>query len=179
MKKNISIILIWSFWIFMALMLTRIYNTPDYKLPYPVKKLSMSMFPQGWGFFTRNPQEGITEAYAIENNTLKNITIKNASAQNLFGFSRNARFVSIDVAILLEYLPEDKWTSGKGDFKDHLPKETVKIEVDRSIQHFPDGEYLIYRYEPISFLWAGKNQEHYRPYRVMRIALKYTKPDPS
>ncbi|ELR72482.1 hypothetical protein C900_01477 [Fulvivirga imtechensis AK7] len=172
-RHNISIALIWSIWLSVIFFTLRANNAPDYQMPYSAKKLLSSLLPQGWGFFTRDPKEGITEAYSYDQSTdeVSLITVKNASAANAIGFSRNARFAGIDLVFLLEYAKADMWHKGKGDFKDNIPLTADTIIADKPIQYFPEGEYILHRYEPIPFAWAGKGQESYRPYLIARVQV--------
>lgn len=170
-KTKISIALIWSIWLLVVFFTVRAYNAPDYQMPYSAKKLMSSFLPQGWGFFTRDPKEGITKAYRYDNEELFLVTINNGAAENAIGFSRNARFVGIDLLFLLGYVPDSVWHNGKGDFRSYIPSAADTVFVDKSIQYFPEGEYILHRYEPIPFSWAGKGQENYRPFLVARVQV--------
>ena len=170
-QKKISIFLIWSIWTLIIFFTIRANNAPDYHMPYATKKLMASLLPQGWGFFTRDPKEGITEAYSYHKGALSSITVKNASIQNQMGLSRNARFAGIDLIFLLGYVPDSAWHKGKGDFRSNLPDELDTVVVDKPIQFFPEGEYVLHRYEPIPFAWAGRGQDNFRPYLVARVRV--------
>lgn len=59
--------------------------------------------PQGWGFFTKDPQEERLTIYRMnEAQEWENFTQNNSAATNFFGMSRKARIRGLELSNLLE-----------------------------------------------------------------------------
>lgn len=65
----------------------------------------VSLFPQGWGFFTRNSKGPRTYTAEYIDESLRDINFRNFSAENYFGISRNNRLRAIQVKNILGLVP--------------------------------------------------------------------------
>jgi antimicrobial peptide system SdpA family protein len=165
---------IWGAWVVLCYLILISHSSKDYRVTHKVKKHISFLLPQGWGFFTRDPREAITMAYKIENGELRELTVQNASVKNYLGFSRNSRFVGIDLSKILEQISSDTWKNGKGDFAQQIPAtpDTILVLQER-LKFFPEGEYVFYQYQPIPFAWADRNQKVYQPYLSAKVKILY------
>ena len=67
--------------------------SPNFK----TSKTIGSIFPQGWGFFTKSPRTPVETLYQVTQNLrLKKVTRTNTAAKNLFGLSRGSRRINIE-----------------------------------------------------------------------------------
>jgi antimicrobial peptide system SdpA family protein len=173
MKSNrLWKISVWTAWILLSYFTIRSHNSTDYHIKYEMKKNLTFLWPQGWGFFTRDPQEAIISAYKLENGELTMLTVKNSSLENYLGFSRNTRFVTRELATILGSLPKDRWKTGKGDFKNQIPaKPDTTVTVKENFRFFQDGDYVFCQHNIIPLAWANMHQEKYQPYLILRVRI--------
>jgi len=146
---------------------------------YVFKKNVNFAFPQGWGFFTRNPREAHFEIYEIakESGNISQLLHKNTSFKNLCGLSRNNRYIGYELSKLIGYIPKAAWKNRAGFvLTENLPDTTYTLEVNELLQTFDsDREYLFVQFKPIPYAWASQNQEQHRPYLAARIKIKKDK----
>ena len=129
---------------------------------------------QGWGFFTKDPKEVTIDVYQLEEKTLKLISINNFSLQNLFGFSREARYIGFEFGKLEQYIPKMDYKNGLGTICKTYPNTTTVVKIPFIPKFHPIGkEFVVYQYKIVPFTWINQNQEHYRPYLVARIKFEY------
>jgi antimicrobial peptide system SdpA family protein len=134
-------------------------------------------FPEGWGFFTKNPRDEIlTDIYKIENGKLNLVTIPNSSSENLLGFSRKSRFISAEATKLSVLVGENGWQNSV-NWIEHkiLPKNKNKVilppVLKSQLRYFKSGEYLLVRYKITPWAWTTKNQERFNLFFIKRITI--------
>jgi antimicrobial peptide system SdpA family protein len=177
MKKTPSFVfIIWSAWFLLIYGVVITYSLPTPIIKYDIKKNLITALPQGWGFFTRNPQEATVEAYAYSNSELELISKGNTSLSNMLGFSRKSRYIGYELGTLLRHVPKKAWVNEKGEYlKNEIPPDPTIIlstdSIQQSLKFFPKGEYVFYQYKMIPFAWANNSQEQYRPYLVARLRI--------
>lgn len=123
------------------------------------------LFPQGWGFFTKDPKEIMVDAYIVENGKLRLITELNTSKNNFFGLSRSNRFVGFELSLLLGHIPREAWKNEVGEFEFCLSDSIFEVNsLNVELKNFALGKsFFIHQYKPIPFQWASLNQEKFRP----------------
>lgn len=100
--------------------------------PLTYKTYVVSVFPQGWGFFTRAPQESNLYIYVQEGDTWKNASrMPNSSLQNLLGLKRSARSQGSESGILINTLAEKGIVWHEAKSMGHLKSlaDTAHIET--------------------------------------------------
>src|SRR5581483_8297699 len=76
-----------------------------YSPDYNVRNSSLYLFPEGWGFFTRNPREAIVDIYSIEGqNQLTLLSHANGSSAYYFGASRLGRRFGYEISMVLNHI---------------------------------------------------------------------------
>jgi antimicrobial peptide system SdpA family protein len=131
-------------------------------------------FPQGWGFFTKDPKEALLDIYQLENNSLNKIELKNFSSANYWGLSRKSRIEGYEVSMILSTVGKTKWKDTVGlasSDKPYLPDSAITVKTNQPFKYFDNGEYLFLLRKPIPYEWAGRNQEKFAPYSVVRVKL--------
>ena len=70
-----------------------------------------TLLPQGWSFFTRDPQEIVTSVNVLDpiDSTFTNEVIKNASSRNFFGLKRYSNIQMAELSDLEPKVPEPYW----------------------------------------------------------------------
>jgi len=129
------------------------------------------IFPEGWGFFTKNPREPQLKVYKLFKNDTIPIDMSNHSSRNYFGFSRKARIISFESSIIVNEVKKDKWT--KTTFKDINCQslDTVQIYEKKYFKHINKGTYIFILFKPIPYAWANQNQEKNNPLDVVKIII--------
>lgn len=138
-----------------------------------VKNITNIIFPQGWGFFTKNPQDFALNIYRIKNRKLEILNVNNQSLKNSFGFSRSARLIGYELSTIVSDIPNKVWVKNKtGDIYDNINDKTILINNRPYFNHIKKGDYLIKLYKPIPFAWANDNQEKFNPFSVVKIKIQ-------
>ncbi|MCZ8228794.1 SdpA family antimicrobial peptide system protein [Flavobacterium sp.] len=141
-----------------------------------IKRNINALFPEGWGFFTRNPLEDEVYIYKYDNNN-KIIPIKllNQSVENLFGFSRNSRLLSYDLSNIIELIPKDAhWETVStqnlqlNNFDD---SKSIKIIKNNRIKLMENGKYIIMIRKKIPYTWINSGQEKFIKNSLININL--------
>lgn len=85
-----------------------------------IEKNIPTIFPQGWGFFTRNPREDSLTLYVKYNdkeNWLKDPRGHATELKNGFGWDRSARAAEYDNTLVVQ-AAEENWSECKPEEKD-------------------------------------------------------------
>src|SRR5947209_8456992 len=64
----------------------------------------LSVLPQGWAFFTRNPQEAVDWYYVQRAGRWDEFVMTNTSARNWFGFKKDGRIQNIEMGSVLRQI---------------------------------------------------------------------------
>jgi antimicrobial peptide system SdpA family protein len=116
---------------------------------------TLTFIPQGWSFFTRNPQEDDIYVYKVENNNLVDVTERLNSPVNLFGLKKINKYSGIELGSIVAKIKTSEWASCNVQLKyfnlDSLP--TVHLKSNFPQPSF-DGTYILQKKPPIPFLWA-------------------------
>ena len=118
-----------------------------------------NILPQGWAFFTRNPQEENVYIYnyeKIKHNEIEQLILHTGSIFNLFGFNRKSRLQSQDLGYIVANLPDTAWTTIKGDFNSNLGTILgVKVFQISTAFKYPyfQGYFLLQKKYPIPWAW--------------------------
>jgi antimicrobial peptide system SdpA family protein len=169
--------LILLFWIFLAYAI--VLNYDPMRVTHQSFKFNKSFhfFPQGWGFFTKSPQEDLFSFYEINQNEVEKISLSNASASNFFGLSKKARLTFAEMSEVLGKIniKESDWYNSKGIKMDAFVKlpiyDTIAVD-DKNLFIHKDKVYLILKYNTIPFSWSEMQQKQNMPYYAIKICTK-------
>lgn len=168
-------VIIICFWTLVSGVILLSNNSSYPILSYNTNKTINYLFPQGWGFFTKDPKEITIDVYQLQNNTLKLISINNFSTQNLFGCSREARYIGYEFNKLAQSIPKIAYVDRIGSVFKSYPNKTYVVKIPfRPKFYLIDKEYVIYQYKIVPFAWINRNQEKYSPYLVARVKFEYS-----
>ena len=145
------------------------------KLPAEKAVDVRSWAPQGWKFFTRNPQEEGTTAFrASEAGGFAPVAQETyASASNLFGASRAARAHGVEIGTLLEQIPDTQWTKCDDAPARCLERAKEVATVKNGSPH-PTlcGSVGIALQKPVPWAWARASHPVTMPSRVARVVVQ-------
>lgn len=151
------------------------YNPLSQDLPWLTRSNVVRFkffFPEGFAFFTRNPQEVSYSIYAFDDQSIHLINLKNGSVSNYFGVSKTSRYKLIKLQEIVAQVDPEDWKKTKIDLDQLLQSYDTIQSVDTAYNsNYYEGMYLITAAKPIPWAWAtldNVNQEY------SYIALKVT-----
>lgn len=126
-------------------------NTTVGKASVINKEVKM-LIPEGWGFFTRDPQEDINEIYKIEGKSLHNAIYESTNYRYFFGLSRKYRRLEAEREIIMSKVPLNKWKSSTPILPINNCRDTVVNVQSKSIRNL-HGLYLVRKSKRIPWSW--------------------------
>ena len=138
-----------------------------------LKEFTSKFFPQGWGFFTKNPRDFVLNIYKIKNGKLEPIDISNQSLKNHLGFSRSARIIGYEMSIIAGDIKNTDWKQNiDGNIYSNINDITITINNKYPFKHLTKGCYLMKLNKPIPYAWSKSNQEKFNPFSIAKISIK-------
>ena len=132
-----------------------------------------AMFPEGWAFFTRDPQEEQFFLYEWFGGKLREVPIKNAGPSQLFGIIRRNRAIQSKILRVSNSIDEKYWFHYRGDIKG-VPVDSLTIFSVDIAQPAVCGKYLVQARKPLPWPWyaSSRSDKIYLPSRVICINFK-------
>jgi len=137
-----------------------------------VRPVVNGFWPQGWGFFTKDPDSVALGVYAeADDHTFASVlTTPQGRPSNLFGLSRASRAQGTELAILSHYMDEANWLdcTGANDacLREALAADPVAIDNNSPVPTVCGGVILtVEKPRP----WSYRNLVGDR-YRIQRSA---------
>jgi antimicrobial peptide system SdpA family protein len=139
------------------------------------KSVSMPMFvPEGWKFFTRDPQE---EQYFIVKQEgsrwVSPDNTNNGSPVNLFGASRRGRAMFVEMGALSSEVPDWRWSDCKGDVGPCLDAFDAPVRVKSSGAR-PQlcGAIGVAKRKIVPWAWSSSPRPVVMPSKVLRLEVQ-------
>jgi len=170
MKKTYPLFLL-CFWVVVLVnVFISVIPVPS-NIKFKSKQSFYTLFPQGWGFFTRNPLE--CQLLIMKTNDVNHLNVlePNSSLSSLFGISRINRVRNIEVALILKKIKTKHWKYSKGgewDFDDKIKCDTVENNFSPKTVH---GHYYFLWQKRIPWAWA-KYSKLIMPYKYVKVYVK-------
>jgi antimicrobial peptide system SdpA family protein len=145
------------------------------ELPREHKAALVEVLPEGWRFFTRNPQEEQLQPLVLRGGAWTSASIQPASsARNLFGIDRAGRAQSVELALLLETVPGSSWADCTDTPVSCLPPPEAAVPiVNHSAGRTLCGEIAIVAQRPVPWAWAASTSPDLQmPARVVRLEVQ-------
>ncbi|WP_310549843.1 SdpA family antimicrobial peptide system protein [Paenibacillus glufosinatiresistens] len=150
--------------------------TPSNPLDAYKFTILQKIFPQGWGFFSKAPQDEVMKIY---NTDLHSATDwPNNSMNNLFGINRKGRTQGIELGLLYTQVAAQPWKSCNEKMGQCLKRDeksaAVKLE---NITPKPNlcGDYFIVSQKPVPWAWADLIQPEDMPSKYIKVHVLCTK----
>lgn len=180
MKGNIIAcikVAIISFWIFVIGIVAGTYLPHNPFTPTGKTKIYLkSILPEGWGFFTRDPQEPAYYLFSkIDGKWQSVLRSPNAASDNLLGLQRNSRAQGYEYGRFLSQISTDSAVWGK--CKNLTLSECLNqnedfksVEVKNVIEN-PTlcGDIWVVMRRPIPWAWYKDKKNINMPMRFIRI----------
>lgn len=181
MKKIITVLLIiiinTSFLFF--IINNSIPSGTPYDNPHIIKKITKNLFPEGWGFFTRDAREDNFSYYKKENLNFEKKTKPCSSAKYNFGLNRDCRAKSAELELLVKQIPDSLWRKKDMSFLSKLnllPREN-RIDTITNQFHYPriEGNIILVKQERLPWAWSRNRKNLNIPIKYINIYVKRNK----
>lgn len=165
--NGLTLIAIAIFWVTLTL-ITLLSFVPFNPLStsYKTKVQTLSLIPQGWGFFTRNPREPQISAYTRIGKKWVLQTFPNATYA--LGASRKMRVQSGELEMILRPVDDKSWKDDLGSIETLISSNMITLYNPRN-QPLMCGEYLVVSKAPIPWAWSRAQTMTQYPYRYLHI----------
>ncbi|MGV4439784.1 SdpA family antimicrobial peptide system protein [Ornithobacterium rhinotracheale] len=139
----------------------------------------ISVFPQGWGFFTKDPREPLVFIYKHDNNDYKSIIERNFSTKNLLGLSRKNRILIIESShVLKEIIKNCQYKNFKAtninrlktQFK-NIDFDYEKVYVDSSLSPDIVGDFIFVIQEQLPWSLIYKDPKYKSNFKVYSVKI--------
>lgn len=163
--------LIAFFWIDMLFHIAVAFAPYNPLSPSKYYKMNLSLFVvEGWAFFTRNPREPNLHLFKPDaNGKLYDVTTLNNDPKNLFGFSREARSLSLELGKILENLDSAQWQPMASNLDSQflvLPAANVVNTINHPKLH---DSFLVEYRDRIPWAWVDSYDQIKMPSKVIKI----------
>lgn len=137
-----------------------------------VKEQVNMIFPEGWGFFTKNPRDLLIEVYMIDNGELKPVSMANHTFSNFLGLSRKTRVIGYEASAIANKVHKRAWkTEQTKPLEYFIEDKAIEVKGEAGFAHFVAGEYLFKLYKPVPYAWSKMNQNQYNPYTIAKLRI--------
>lgn len=153
------------------------YSVPEstIRLSKVAKVKSVSIFPEGWAFFTKDPKEEEFLLYRVTGNNEHFTKETNicGSAKYLFGIKRTARMQLHELGAFRNYISEKNWITISGTLEANMKKVDSLNEVtivNPSKSPFYCGIFIVQGIKPLTWAWAKNSDlKNYRESKICKI----------
>jgi antimicrobial peptide system SdpA family protein len=129
----------------------------------------LTVFPQGWAFFTRDAQEPQRRVYRREGDRWLQVDERNGSTRFLLGFRREGRLHQLEISHIAKKIPAPQWVECKTNLAtcaDSAVRVPVRVENTFAQHHFC-GTILFEDHVPVPWAWSRVAARTYMPGRVV------------
>jgi antimicrobial peptide system SdpA family protein len=169
--------LVWLFWgVIVFSLVASFMPDPPVRTSKSTITILRKILPQGWAFFTKDPQESFMLLYKLQCSGdsithIKEFTYKSASLANSLGFSRKARLVGGEVGVIASSLPKSGWRDGIGPVS-NIKRYSIKSQLNKDLLLVPEGTYMLVQRRPIPWAWFNRDQEKHQPFLYSVVQIK-------
>ncbi|MCY8424269.1 SdpA family antimicrobial peptide system protein [Bacillus vallismortis] len=133
-----------------------------------------TLYPQGWGFFSKNPREEMVNVYETKNYT-QAVSWPNNSFKNIFGLDRHGRAQGIELGYLIEQIPSSiEWKNCHDGSRACLKKTDTLFAIKNKTPN-PSlcGNLGLSRETLIPWAWSNKSRSNIsKESKVLRVEVK-------
>lgn len=169
--KPFVLILLGLFFVISVIFIT-LASTPltPLSLSYPNANVIYTLVPQGFGFFTRDPQEVQVLAYTKTEEGYTLLNKSNATPSYLFGLSRTSRKENIELGYIMGQLNPQQWRTCSENWITCIPDTIVNVKSGFD-NPLVTGELLLVSKKPVPWAWS-RAEKIEMPCTVIRINIQ-------
>jgi antimicrobial peptide system SdpA family protein len=145
------------------------------ELPGQDRQVIGRLSPQGWAFFTKDPQDELLRVMErVDGRWQVSDEEPSGSPVNLFGFRRHVRARGVEVGLFTQALGHAQmWHECKGEPEscaDSLP--VAAVVANPSPSPFYCGELVVFRQKPVPWAWSKAPKPVVMPSFLARIEVQ-------
>lgn len=144
--------------------------------PFPVRMNLLTVAPEGWAFFTRNPREPVVVVHSrTGDGTWGRIETANFQADNLFGLRRASRLLTTEVSGLLRDVPPGDWIPCRAAVAECLAESPPTVHTaERSSPLLPAlcGPLAVQVRERVPWAWSRSRERVRMPSKLARVDVR-------
>jgi len=146
------------------------------RLPLQDRRAIVSLCPQGWDFFTRDPQEARTDVYRLEQGQWRRLDFgASAEPRHAFGFSRSARVLGMETGALRKSVRSTpEWAECTDAPQQCLgSQETSPIELVNAVANpVLCGPLAFVQQRPVPWAWSRSRAPTVMPSKFFRANVR-------
>jgi antimicrobial peptide system SdpA family protein len=176
-KFGITFLLISMFWLYIFIISIHavLPNNPIDSLPFERSLQISTWFPQGWGFYSKNPRDPYFMVVDIKSKQLAP-NWPNNIPKNIFGLKRLGRSQGMEAGLLHSQIPEHYWKKCSKNPYDCLDRYNKPIEMEnKSPNPTLCGDIGFVSQEPVPWAWSNSSEKIEMPSKVARVNVKCSK----
>jgi len=145
---------------------------------FPVRINLLTVAPEGWAFFTRDPREPVVVVHAPSeagDERWRPLELANFQRANLFGLRRTSRLLTTEVTQLLREVPPEAWTPCRAPVAECLAEDSPAVHTaERSSPLLPAlcGPLTIQVRERVPWAWSGSRDRIRMPAKIVRLDVR-------
>lgn len=132
------------------------------------------LMPQGWAFFTRDPQEATDSVYEHGSAEWRKVAEFRARSRSIGELFQRARIIHVELAHVLTQVRSNEWTQcvdGVASCTARGSHSHVVVENRSSFRNLC-GSYLVERQPPVPWAWSSSRLELYMPSRIVQLDVR-------
>lgn len=144
----------------------------------PVRLNLLTVAPEGWAFFTRNPREPVVVVHtpaAGGDERWRPLELANFQRENLFGLRRSSRLLTTEVTQLLREVPSEAWTPCRAPVEECLAEQSLAVHAaERSSPLLPAlcGPLTVQVRERVPWAWSRSRDRIQMPAKIVRLDVR-------
>lgn len=157
---------------FFIALVTYLPNNPI-KLAYGLRPNQL-LFPQGWGFFTRNPREEARVLHRLVDGIAEPVNL--STWHGLRSFDRGIRKIRMESARLHKELDSEEWvltSSSAGQLEVPNPEMPAPVELTNGAYR-PSlcGDFVFERFEPLPWAWVELSDRYDGGHKLLWVRVQ-------
>jgi len=132
------------------------------------------LLPEGWKFFTRDPEEPRLRPYSLQNGVWLDASRGPAAVPKYaLGLNRLVRTQGVETALLLSAVPDSAWTSCTQDPALCLLQVPATATI-RNPSPLPSlcGAIAFAKQKPVPWAWSNRTPQVVMPSQVLRLEVQ-------
>jgi len=161
------------FWMILVLYTVHPVLPPNpIQLPLEDHSPMVSLLPQGWGFFTRDPRSADMTAFLRTTDGWRVAANSKPLWPRLFEFSRSRKMTNVEVGMVLYEIPDPKWQPCEEISSACLDRATGSGQINNPLAHSSlCGDVGVVRQAPLPWAWSATPDETVMPSEVLRVQV--------
>jgi len=137
---------------------------------YHFRKTLVAAVPEGYGFFTRDPQETRVLIYRWDG---RKVTPANEADYRGFGFaglSRKSSTRGLEMKVAMTAVPKDRWTPCKSAIEPCLRESLVPTKIVPAMSSRTlCGRFVLRQQKPVPWAWARSSHRIQMPSTIALV----------